>query len=194
MQGGVPDRTRTCDPRFRKPMLYPTELRGRRPDDTTPAPAMPQPGEPLSGLQRWIELLTTPTEPPTFKSTNQEHRSAVWWMLVWSIGITSCGSAAASAGTARADAGGERSRPCFSPVLTGETGQRCQRPQAAPLQLLREFLLLIRCRCSKRFGRNSTKGCACPGTVRGYRIVGITYSAPARIPVGQRAVTVLRRL
>ncbi len=25
---GVPDRTRTCDPRFRKPMLYPAELRG----------------------------------------------------------------------------------------------------------------------------------------------------------------------
>src|ERR1700680_2900402 len=28
-RGGVPDRTRTCDPRFRKPMLYPAELRGR---------------------------------------------------------------------------------------------------------------------------------------------------------------------
>src|SRR5207253_6713847 len=27
-EGGVPDRTRTCDPRFRKPMLYPAELRG----------------------------------------------------------------------------------------------------------------------------------------------------------------------
>ena len=27
---GVPDRTRTCDPRFRKPMLYPAELRGHR--------------------------------------------------------------------------------------------------------------------------------------------------------------------
>jgi aryl sulfotransferase len=25
---GVPGRTRTCDPRFRKPMLYPAELRG----------------------------------------------------------------------------------------------------------------------------------------------------------------------
>src|SRR5204863_345180 len=41
---GVPDRTRTCDPRFRKPMLYPAELRGRRGDDTTPAPAMPPAG------------------------------------------------------------------------------------------------------------------------------------------------------
>ena len=28
--GGVPDRTRTCDPQFRKLLLYPTELRGRR--------------------------------------------------------------------------------------------------------------------------------------------------------------------
>src|SRR5437868_192142 len=27
-EGGVPGRTRTCDPRFRKPMLYPAELRG----------------------------------------------------------------------------------------------------------------------------------------------------------------------
>jgi hypothetical protein len=27
---GVPDRTRTCDPQFRKLLLYPTELRGRR--------------------------------------------------------------------------------------------------------------------------------------------------------------------
>jgi integrase len=27
---GAPDTNRTCDPRFRKPLLYPTELRGRR--------------------------------------------------------------------------------------------------------------------------------------------------------------------
>jgi hypothetical protein len=27
-----------------------------------------------------------------------------------------------------------------------------------------------------------------------HRIVGMTYSAPARMPVGQRAVTVLRRV
>ena len=27
-----------------------------------------------------------------------------------------------------------------------------------------------------------------------YRIVGITYSAPARMPVGQRALIVLRRV
>src|SRR6201987_651994 len=26
---GVPDRTRTCDPQFRKLLLYPTELRGQ---------------------------------------------------------------------------------------------------------------------------------------------------------------------
>ena len=25
---GAPDTNRTCDPRFRKPLLYPTELRG----------------------------------------------------------------------------------------------------------------------------------------------------------------------
>jgi hypothetical protein len=30
--------------------------------------------------------------------------------------------------------------------------------------------------------------------VSGYRIVGITYSAPARMPVGQRAVIVLSRV
>ncbi len=30
---GAPERTRTSDPRFRKPMLYPTELRGRRVED-----------------------------------------------------------------------------------------------------------------------------------------------------------------
>ena len=29
-RGCVPDRTRTCDPQFRKLLLYPTELRGRR--------------------------------------------------------------------------------------------------------------------------------------------------------------------
>ena len=28
-EGGVPGRSRTCDPRFRKPVLYPAELRGR---------------------------------------------------------------------------------------------------------------------------------------------------------------------
>ena len=29
MEGSTPDRTRTCDLRFRKPTLYPPELRGR---------------------------------------------------------------------------------------------------------------------------------------------------------------------
>lgn len=29
MAGSTPDRTRTCDLRFRKPTLYPPELRGR---------------------------------------------------------------------------------------------------------------------------------------------------------------------
>ena len=28
-QIGTPDRTRTCDPRLRRPMLYPAELRAR---------------------------------------------------------------------------------------------------------------------------------------------------------------------
>src|SRR5712691_1706997 len=82
----------------------------------------------------------------------------------------------------------------FSSIRKKKTGQRRPRLHTAARQLSREFLLLIRCRCSKRFGRNSTKGCACPGIVPGYRIVGITYSAPARIPAGQRAVTVFKRL
>ena len=29
IEGSTPDRTRTCDLRFRKPTLYPPELRGR---------------------------------------------------------------------------------------------------------------------------------------------------------------------
>ena len=28
-KGGAPGRTRTCDPRLRRPVLYPTELRAR---------------------------------------------------------------------------------------------------------------------------------------------------------------------
>jgi hypothetical protein len=36
---GAPDTNRTCDPRFRKPLLYPTELRGLDADSTIVAQA-----------------------------------------------------------------------------------------------------------------------------------------------------------
>jgi hypothetical protein len=56
---------------------------------------------------------------------------------------------------------------------------------------MRAFLLQIPCRCSKSRGLDRAIGFAGPVA---YRIVGMTYSAPARMPVGQRAVTVLRRV
>ena len=38
---GGPDRTRTCDLRFRKPLLYPAELRDRAVTDQLPAGLLP---------------------------------------------------------------------------------------------------------------------------------------------------------
>src|SRR6516164_3345861 len=63
------------------------------------------------------------------------------------------------------------------------------------LQPSRELLLLICCRCSSRRVKAQRPIAASP--TRGNRhhlIVGMTYSAPARMPVGQRAVIVLRRV
>ena len=41
----TPDRIRTCDLRFRKPMLYPTELRGRKKRAGLPASRYDRPGD-----------------------------------------------------------------------------------------------------------------------------------------------------
>ena len=45
---------------------------------------------------------------------------------------------------------------------------------------------------SKLSGSDGIRGVS--GMVTGYRIVGMTYSAPARMPVGQRAVIVFSRV
>ena len=52
---GVPGRTRTCDPQFRKLLLYPAELRGQRGKNNPAArfaPAESRSGDDLGGLRR----------------------------------------------------------------------------------------------------------------------------------------------
>ena len=54
-ESGVPGRTRTCDPQFRKLLLYPAELRGRRGKNNPAArlaPAGSRSGDDLGWLRR----------------------------------------------------------------------------------------------------------------------------------------------
>ena len=68
---GVPDRTRTCDPQFRKLLLYPTELRGRDGrQDTLPVCVSPAALCSLWLELRWAEKDTTSDKVPDHLGLN----------------------------------------------------------------------------------------------------------------------------
>ena len=64
----------------------------------------------------------------------------------------------------------------------------------ASLQSFRESALFFFCKNRSNRPLASTGSCWRPAGGEAYRIFGITYSAPARMPAGQRAVTALKRV